>query len=89
MEIVCNGFTFKAHRAVVCTQSDFFNAAFNGGFKVSRLPTIPLALRIKIGAEVVTRKPSREQSSCLMMTPRLSNEFCHFYTYKSTMKRVT
>lgn len=89
MEIVCNGFTFKAHRAVVCTQSDFFSAAFKSDFKVSRLPTISLAPRIKIGAEVITRKPSREQSSCLTMTSRLSNGFCHFYTYKSTMKTVT
>ncbi|EZG02978.1 hypothetical protein H106_06508 [Trichophyton rubrum CBS 735.88] len=42
MEIVCNGFTFKAHRAVVCTQSDFFNAAFNGGFKEAKSRTVEL-----------------------------------------------
>ncbi|KAF7560163.1 hypothetical protein G7046_g4000 [Stylonectria norvegica] len=31
--IHCRGCEFKAHRAVVCTQSSFFDKAFDGGFK--------------------------------------------------------
>jgi hypothetical protein len=34
MEIICQDVTFKAHRAIVCTQSSFFNSAFCDGFKV-------------------------------------------------------
>ncbi|EFE39124.1 BTB/POZ domain protein [Trichophyton verrucosum HKI 0517] len=42
MEIVCNGFTFKAHRAVVCTQSEFFSAAFKSDFKEAKSRTVEL-----------------------------------------------
>ncbi|EGD96081.1 hypothetical protein TESG_03541 [Trichophyton tonsurans CBS 112818] len=42
MEIVCNGFTFKAHRAVVCTQSDFFKAVFKSDFKEAKSRTVEL-----------------------------------------------
>lgn len=34
MEIICQGVTFKAHRAIVCTQSRYFNSAMCDGFKV-------------------------------------------------------
>ncbi|KAJ5964554.1 BTB/POZ protein [Penicillium vulpinum] len=33
MEIICQGITFKPHRAIVCTQSSYFNSAICGGFK--------------------------------------------------------
>ncbi|KAK2827853.1 hypothetical protein FQN49_007277 [Arthroderma sp. PD_2] len=33
MEITCQGFTFKVHRNVVCTQSHFFKSALSGDFK--------------------------------------------------------
>lgn len=32
--IVCQEMTFKAHRAIICTQSCFFDAALKHGFKV-------------------------------------------------------
>ena len=32
--IVCQDMTFKAHRAIICTQSDFFDAALKHGSKV-------------------------------------------------------
>ncbi|OQD64155.1 hypothetical protein PENPOL_c008G09793 [Penicillium polonicum] len=35
MEIICQGVTFKAHRAIVCTQSRYFNSAMCDGFKES------------------------------------------------------
>lgn len=35
MEIVCQGFVFKVHQNIVCSQSPFFKAAMEGGFKVS------------------------------------------------------
>ncbi|KAJ5938430.1 BTB/POZ protein [Penicillium verhagenii] len=35
IDIICQDVTFKAHRAIVCTQSRFFNSAFCDGFKES------------------------------------------------------
>lgn len=35
MTITCNGSTFKAHRAIVCPQSSFFDKAFSASFKVA------------------------------------------------------
>jgi hypothetical protein len=35
MTIRCGGRDFKAHRAVVCSQSPFFDRALSGGFLVS------------------------------------------------------
>lgn len=35
MTITCGGREFKAHRAVVCTQSSFFDKAFTSDFRVS------------------------------------------------------
>ena len=37
MKIVTNGFTFNVHRAIVCSQSDFFKAAMGSGFKVMNI----------------------------------------------------
>lgn len=34
LTITCGGKEFKVHRAVVCSQSDFFDAACKGSFKV-------------------------------------------------------
>lgn len=34
MKIICQGITFKAHQAIVCTQSSYFRSAICGGFKV-------------------------------------------------------
>lgn len=36
MTIRCDGREFKAHRAIVCTQSRFFDAAFSHTFQVCR-----------------------------------------------------
>ncbi|KAJ5969415.1 BTB/POZ protein [Penicillium viridicatum] len=35
MELICQGINFKAHRAIVCTQSRYFNSAMCDGFKES------------------------------------------------------
>ncbi|CAI7631447.1 unnamed protein product [Penicillium discolor] len=40
--IVCQEVTFKAHRAIICTQSCFFDAALKHGFKESISGTINL-----------------------------------------------
>jgi hypothetical protein len=34
MTIICKGHEYKAHRAIVCTQSKFFDTAMSRGFKV-------------------------------------------------------
>jgi hypothetical protein len=36
LTISCPGREFKGHRAISCSQSPFFDAALNGGFRVSR-----------------------------------------------------
>lgn len=35
MTIRCGGREFKAHRAIICTQSSFFDRAFSSDFRVS------------------------------------------------------
>jgi hypothetical protein len=40
MTIRCGGREFKAHRAIVCPQSSFFDRALSGGFAVSRLAAL-------------------------------------------------
>ncbi|KAJ5968556.1 hypothetical protein N7501_004804 [Penicillium viridicatum] len=40
--IVCQNMTLKAHRAIICTQGDFFDAALKHGFKESISGTINL-----------------------------------------------
>ncbi|KAF5489620.1 Speckle-type POZ protein-like A [Colletotrichum siamense] len=42
MTITCNGSTFKAHRAIVCPQSSFFDKAFSASFKEAASGTIDL-----------------------------------------------
>ncbi|KAF9872000.1 hypothetical protein CkaCkLH20_10632 [Colletotrichum karsti] len=42
MTITCGGRTFKAHRAIVCPQSSFFDKAFSSGFKEASSSTINL-----------------------------------------------
>ncbi|KAI8237252.1 Speckle-type POZ protein-like B [Colletotrichum sp. SAR 10_86] len=42
MTIICNGSTFKAHRAIVCPQSSFFDKAFSAPFKEAASGTIDL-----------------------------------------------
>lgn len=34
VDIICQGVTFRAHRIIICPQSHFLDAAFNGGFKI-------------------------------------------------------
>lgn len=36
LKLVCGEMELKVHRAVVCTQSDFFDKACSSDFKVSR-----------------------------------------------------
>ncbi|KAK7415696.1 hypothetical protein QQX98_005731 [Neonectria punicea] len=42
MTILCGGHEFKAHRAIVCTQSSFFDGAFSTSFKEAASKTIEL-----------------------------------------------
>ncbi|OJI97995.1 hypothetical protein ASPVEDRAFT_147284 [Aspergillus versicolor CBS 583.65] len=42
MTVTCQGFTFKVHRSILCTQSDFFKAAMNGNFKEGKGLTVDL-----------------------------------------------
>ncbi|KAK1994716.1 POZ domain-containing protein [Colletotrichum falcatum] len=42
MTITCNGSTFKAHRAIVCSQSSFFDKAFSAPFMEAASGTIDL-----------------------------------------------
>jgi hypothetical protein len=37
MTISCRGRDFKGHRAIICSQSPFFDAALRGGFQVSEV----------------------------------------------------
>ena len=36
--IVCGDLTFTAHKAILCSQSNYFKAAFNPAFSVSDGP---------------------------------------------------
>ena len=40
MTIICQGHEFKAHRAIVCTQSPFFDKALSSPFQVLIRPEI-------------------------------------------------
>lgn len=40
MTITCNSSTFKAHQAIVCPQSSFFDKAFSASFKVATQLTL-------------------------------------------------
>ncbi|KAK6819220.1 hypothetical protein RU639_008141 [Aspergillus parasiticus] len=42
MEILCQGVTFKVHKAIVCTQSSYFHSAICDGFKESTEKAINL-----------------------------------------------
>ncbi|KAL2844136.1 BTB/POZ protein [Aspergillus pseudoustus] len=42
MKVVCEGFVFHVHRAILCSQSPFFKAAINGNFKEAMTNTIDL-----------------------------------------------
>ncbi|CRL23925.1 BTB/POZ fold [Penicillium camemberti] len=42
MKIICQGITFKAHQAIVCTQSSYFRSAICGGFKETSAKVINL-----------------------------------------------
>ncbi|RDW81547.1 BTB/POZ domain-containing protein [Aspergillus mulundensis] len=38
MKVTCQGFTFNVHRAILCSQSTFFDATVNRNFKTVDLP---------------------------------------------------
>ncbi|KAL2150556.1 hypothetical protein VTH82DRAFT_7119 [Thermothelomyces myriococcoides] len=42
MTVLCGGRTFKVHRAIVCTQSPFFDKAITGGFAESTTNVVEL-----------------------------------------------
>jgi hypothetical protein len=50
MVIRCGGHEFKTHRAIVCTQSPFFNKALTGGFSVR----VPVGLAESRGSAKLT-----------------------------------
>ncbi|KAL3441338.1 hypothetical protein BJX65DRAFT_288767 [Aspergillus insuetus] len=42
MTIICQGFSFRVHRAIVCSQSSFFESALGGPFKKAQTKIIDL-----------------------------------------------
>ncbi|KAL4779947.1 BTB/POZ protein [Aspergillus varians] len=42
MAVTCQGFTFKVHQSILCTQSSFFKAAMGGNFKEGIAHTVDL-----------------------------------------------
>lgn len=57
MEICCQGNTYNVHRAIVCTQSEYFKKAMCDGFKVRKLVARGLSKRSIISGK---RNRSRE-----------------------------
>jgi hypothetical protein len=46
MTIRCGGRDFKAHRAIVCSQSSFFDGALSGGFSVRTCTVIRVNMKL-------------------------------------------
>lgn len=64
MKISCQEHDCKCHRAVICSQSPFFDAALKNGFKVSGILNLPVVVMIvlltdMIGSKVISSQPTR------------------------------
>jgi hypothetical protein len=57
MDICCQGNTYNVHRAIVCTQSEYFKKAMCDGFKARKLVARALSKRSIISGK---RNRSRE-----------------------------
>jgi hypothetical protein len=55
MTISCLGREFKGHRAIICSQSPFFDAALKGGFRVSGVLDWVVAVMVVL-LTVIARK---------------------------------
>lgn len=74
MDIICQGVIFKAHKAIVCTQSEYFRKAFFGYFKVRKPPS----LFMSISLTDIRRNRSIKPSLSRMRHQKQSNVFCPF-----------
>ena len=64
MKISCQEHDFKCHRAVMCSQSPYFDVALNNGFKVSETLNLLLLVMIVLltdmtGNKVISSQPTR------------------------------
>ncbi|KAF9882673.1 hypothetical protein FE257_005658 [Aspergillus nanangensis] len=79
MTISCQGHDFNVHRAIVCSQSHFFDAALKGGFQVSRF---------FLSSHRVSDSQGQEADSSQVKLPfdhvdviALVVEYCYFQDY--------
>ena len=75
LTISCEGRKFAVHRAIVCCQSSFFDAAVKGGFKVNQCPSKP---RLVAMTNTVARRLLHRKSTYLMMSQQPFNELVTF-----------
>jgi hypothetical protein len=70
MTISCQEHNFKSHRAIICSQSPFFDAALNDGFKVSGVLDLPVVVMIELLKDMI-RKQSHHKSThrAIMLIP--------------------
>lgn len=64
MKISCQGHDFKCHRAIMCSQSTYFDGAFKNEFKVSGILNLPVVVMIVLltdttGSKVISNQPTR------------------------------
>jgi hypothetical protein len=66
MTISCPGREFKGHRAIICSQSPYFDAALKGGFRVSGVLDWVVAVVVVL-LTVIARKRDHRKSTCPTM----------------------
>jgi hypothetical protein len=65
MTISCLGREFKGHRAIICSQSPYFDAALKGGFRVSGV--LDWVVAVMVVLTVIARKRDHRKSTCPTM----------------------
>jgi hypothetical protein len=65
MTISCLGREFKGHRAIICSQSPYFDAALKGGFRVSGV--LDWVVAVMVVLTVIAKKRDHRKSTCPTM----------------------
>lgn len=67
MTISCQEHDFKCHRAIICSQSPFFDAALIDGFKVSGIMDLPVRFIIMLLTDTIRKKSHHKLTYRAMM----------------------